>query len=69
MILWLLSSETLFGRQPGRKKLGTRRWLLLDSNGTIVGIGDGFIRAVVSLCLTGSILATFGVCMRWRRRD
>lgn len=70
MILWLLSGETLLSCQPGREELGTRRWLLLlDSDGTVGGVGNGVICAVVNLCLAGSVLATLGVRMGRRRRD
>ena len=70
-VIWwrLLSGEALLCCETGGKELSTRRWLLLNTGSTIGGLLKGVAGAVVSLCLTGSVLATLGVGMaRWRRR-
>lgn len=62
MIWWLLlSGETLLGCEAGGEKLGARRWLLLDTNSSVGGVGEGVARAIVGLGLAGSVLATLGV--------
>lgn len=66
-ILWLLTGEALLGCEARCEELGSRCWLLLlDTDGTISGVRDGVVCAVVGLCLASSVLTTLGVGRRRR---